>query len=127
MEQEHADAYQMEQEHNESKMQKNMDTIDKKEELWTEYEAQRSSYQNTEWLRRSRRPNKPSKRYGYGKHIHTLVEYNQHSLKKRLKLFKENGTQALHKEINQLDYRNVVEPTSPEYKTKEDKTGTFNI
>ena len=49
------------------------------------------------------------------------MEYNQHSLKKRLKLFKENGTQALHKEINQLDCRDVVEPTRPEDITKKDE------
>ena len=74
-----------------------MDTIDNKEELSTEDEAPRGSYQNTEGLWRSRRPKQPSKGYGYGEHIHTLVEYTQHSLKKGLKLFKEKVIQALHR------------------------------
>ena len=78
-------------------MQHNMDTIDDNKELSTEYEAQRGLYQNMERLRRSRRPKKPSITYGYGEKIHTLVDYIKHSLKKGLKLFKENGIQALHK------------------------------
>ena len=103
------------------KMQKIMDTIDKNEEISTEDEAPRGSYHNTEGLRHSRRQKQPSKRYFYGEHIHTLVYYTQHSLKKLLKLFKEKLIQALHKEINQLDFRDVVEPTIREDMTKEDK------
>ena len=95
-------------------MQKNMDTIYKNEELSTEDEAPRGLYQNTEGLRSSRQTNQPSIRYGYFNHIHTLVEYTQHSIKKGLKLFKEKGIQALQKEINKLYYHNVVEPTIPE-------------
>ena len=69
-------------------MQKNMDRIDNNKDISTEDEAPRGLYQNTEGLRRSRLPEQPSIRYGYGEHIHTLVEYTQHSLKKGLKLFK---------------------------------------
>ena len=101
-------------------MQKNMDTIDNNEDLSTEDWLTRGSYQNTEVLRLSRRPKQPYIRYGYGEHIHNLVDYTQHSLKKELNLFKENGIQALHKEINQLNYRNMVKQTTPEDMTKED-------
>ena len=121
MEQERSDTDQAEQEKDGSRRQKNMDTIDENEELSTEDESPRGSYQNTEELRLSRLLKQPSARYDYGKHIHMLVDYTQHSLKKVLKLFKEKVIQALHKEINQLDCRDVVEPTRPEDITKKDE------
>ena len=42
-----------------------------------------------EGLQLSRQQKKPHVRYGYGNHIHTLVNYTQQSLKKGLKLFKK--------------------------------------
>ena len=102
-------------------MQQNMDIIDGKKDISTDDEAPRGSYQKMEGLWRSRRPKQPSVKYIYGKQISMLVDYTQISLKKVLKLFKEKGLQELHKEINQLDYRDVIEPTSPEDMTKEDK------
>ena len=118
MEKAHVDVDQRKKKKNGSGMQKNMDTIDQNKYISTEDEAQIGSYQNTEGIQCSRQSKQPSTRYGYVNHIYTLVDYTQHSLKKVLKFFKEKLIQALHKEVNQLYCRNVVEPTSPEDITK---------
>ena len=65
-----------------------MDTIDESENISTQDEAPIGSYHNMEGLWPSRLPKQPFIRYVYGNHIHVLLEYTQHSLKKLLKLFK---------------------------------------
>jgi len=49
------------------------------------------------------------------------VDYSQHTLAKGIKIFGDRGVDAVLKEMKQLDYMDVVEPTHPEEMSHEEK------
>jgi len=55
------------------------------------------------------------------------VALTQHHTKQGLKTFGEEGAQAVHKEMKQLDFRDVMEPIGPATLTKEQNEPHWSI